>query len=86
MVLAKIPVKSLKTEWGPSDREEERRGLQTLLPNIGEDQTTRHVPPGRPHHHTTVELTELGDVPKRQRDDGNTHAAAHTHPNTVLNR
>lgn len=67
MVLAKIPVKSLKTEWGPSDREEKRRGLQTLLPNIGE----------RPNYYE--ELTELGDVPKRQRDDGNTHAvASHT--------
>lgn len=51
IALATIPVKLLKTDWGPSDREEERRGLQTLLPNIGEDQTTRHVPPGRPHHH-----------------------------------
>lgn len=84
MVLAKIRVKALKTEKGPPDHEEDRRGLRALLPNIeGTKQEARCPLVGLTTPRTqSVEPNEFGSKPKK--DDGNTHAVADTHTNTFL--
>lgn len=82
MVLAKIRVKALKTEKGPPDHEEDRRGLRTLLPNIeGTKREARCPLVGHTTPRTqSEEPNEFGRNPKK--DDGNTHAAADTHTQT----